>query len=357
MSIISEKFNTKITTLKNEFEVNKNIVHQGIKGGLNENELSSLIRDVIPQKYQVTKGIIENANSEQSNETDILIYDDEVLPLYMKNDLTFVPVEAVKYNFEVKSTLNSTELKTTIGKFERFKSIGGNAPTVLFAFSSDIKGSELNRLKNNDDGFLTNPAISVLCISNKTYYYKTVTEHYLKDYLSNSEFIKLSNKANGLDLDGAVKAMRDLMSNDIALSQLSRSQFALSIQGLIQMNNHMGNFDDKELTVNGNQYGEIKFKIHKWIGIEVENNEIELSFLSGISNTLSKGNFGNYLLSTAVQPPKVFAVCYEDMWGNLSCEDFDENGLNYNTDTATFNFQSSEESSRIIFQLSKAENG
>jgi hypothetical protein len=356
MSIILKKFNNKITTLKNEFEVHKDIVHQGVKGGLNENELSSLIKDVIPQKYRLTKGVIENAGGEQSNETDLLIYDDEVLPLYMKHDLTFVPVEAVKYNFEVKSKLDSTELKTTIGKFERFKRLGGNSPTVLFAFSSDMKGSELNRLRKNDAGFFINPVISVLCVSNKAYYYKTVTEHYLKDHLSNTELTKSFSKTTGLDLDGAVKAMRDLMSNNLALSQMSRSQFALSIQALIQMNDHMSDFDNKKMTINGIKFDEIKFKIHRWIGIEAEDNEIELSILSGISNTLSKGNFGSYLLSAAKQPPRVFAMCCEDMWGNLSCEEFDENGLSDNTDTAHFSFQSGEESSRIIFKLPKTED-
>ena len=105
-----------------------------------------------------------------------------------------MPVEAVKYNFEVKSTLNATELKTTIVKFENFKSIGGHSPTVLFSFSSDIKGSELSRYQKNDDYFFTNPAVSVLCVSNKSYYYKETTENYIKDYLSVGEFIKLFNK-------------------------------------------------------------------------------------------------------------------------------------------------------------------
>lgn len=147
MSIISKKFSEKITTIKNEFEINKDVEHQGTKGSLNENELATLIKDVIPQKYKMSKGIIENADGIQSNETDIIIYDDEILPIYMKNDLAFVPVEAVKYNFEVKSILNSTELQTNISKFEKFKSIGGSSPTALFSFSSDIQGSELSRLK------------------------------------------------------------------------------------------------------------------------------------------------------------------------------------------------------------------
>lgn len=228
---------------------------------------------------------------------------------------------------------------------------------MLFSFSSDIKGSELKRLKNYEQSFFINPSVSVLCTSNKSYYYKSVTEHNIKDYLSNSEFLKLFQKASGIDLDGAIEEMRELMSNDVALTQMSPSQFASSIQGMIRMNAHSASFDDKELTINGLKYSEITFKVHKWVGVEVDSNEVELYFLSGISNTLSKGNFGQYLLNSAVNEPKVFAVCYEDMWGNLSCQDFDENGLDYDSNTVSYSFKLSEESSKVTFKIATKENG
>lgn len=354
MSIISKKFSAKITSLKNEFEVNQDIEHQGVKGGFNEIELASLIKDVIPQRYQVTKGIIENSKGEQSHETDILIYDNEILPLYMKYDLTFVPVEAVKYNFEVKSTLNAAEVKTTIEKFRKFREIGGYAPTVLFGFSSDIKGSELSRLKKYDPDFFINPSVSVLCTSNKSYYFKSVTTHYLKDYAKVSDFLDSTKASGGMDLNGAAEAMRALMRNDDVLSMMSRSQFALAIQSIIIMNDHISSIDDKDLVINGHKLSEITFKIHKWVGVEACNNEVELSFLSGISNTLSKGNFGQYLLSSATHESKVYAICYEDMWGNLSCQDFNENGLHYDCDSVSYSFQTSQESSEIIFNIAAA---
>ncbi|MFQ1752646.1 DUF6602 domain-containing protein [Aeromonas veronii] len=356
MGIISEKFSAKISALKAEFESNKEVVHQGIKGGLNESELSDIIREVIPSRYKLTKGIIENPRGDQSNETDILIYDDEILPAYMKNELAFVPVEAVKYNFEVKSGLNANELKTTIAKFERFKSIGGTSPTVLFSFSSDIDGSELKRLKKYDKNFFTNPAITVLCTSAKSYYFKSVSKHFLKDYISNSDFLKSFQEASKFDFYGAIEAMRELMSNDVALSQMSRSQFALCIQGMIQMNNHSAGIDGKDLTINELKYSEITFNIHKWVGVEMDSNEVELSLLSGISNTLSKGSFGQYLLHSGTHEPKVFAVCYEDMWGNLSCQDFDENGLSYDSDRVKISFKTSKESSKVLFNISDREN-
>lgn len=116
----------------------------------------------------------------------------------------------------------------------------------------------------------------------------------------------------------------------------------------------MNSLGDKGLNVNNVDYNEITFKVHKWIGIEANNNDVELSFLSGISNTLSKGNFGSYLLHGKELDIKIFAVCYEDMWGNLSCQDFNEKGLDYNTDKVSFQYSTDSEATKVIF---KNENG
>lgn len=351
MSIISKKFNSKISSLKSDFSVNKDVVHNGVKGGLNEAGITELIREVIPQRYKITKGIIENNKGEQSNETDIFIYDDEILPAYIKSDLTFVPVEAIKYIFEVKSTLNANELKTTISKFKKFSSIGGTSPTVLFCFSTDIKGSELLRYKNNDANFLTNPAMTVFCVSGKGYYYKDTQTIYLKDCLSAEEFIKKSFEINNLNPKGAIDKLSDMLMNDQLLNSMTRSQFALLIKSSILANSLAKNLNGEKLIVNNIEYSDIKFKIHKWIGVEVTDNDLELAFLSGISNTLSKKSFGKYLLSGKNLNFKVFSICFEDMWGNISCQDFSEKGLRYNTDNISFNFKTSIDSNKIIFEI------
>lgn len=353
MSIISEKISSRIKTLKQEFYVNKNVEHQGVKGGLNEVELIKLIKDVIPRKYEISKGIIENSSGEQSNETDIVIYDNEILPPYINSELAFVPVEAVRYNMEVKSTLTAKELETTIEKFRKFRSIGGRSPTILFAFSSNAKKSELSRYYDNDVNFLTNPAISVLCISDKCYYFKHTETKYLKDYLSNSDIIKNFMKDETFEISNFSNIIQDILKNDDILSKLTRSQFALLLQSSIQAKVICSDVDTKKLTINDINYNEITFKIHQWIGVECcdNNNDVELSFFSGISNTLSKEAFGSYLLKDKKLHLKVFSICYEDMWGNLSCQRFDKNGLDEDLNDVSFDFQSSSEESKITFRL------
>ncbi|MBF9818176.1 hypothetical protein I4P58_14235 [Enterobacter roggenkampii] len=354
MSILSEKILSRIKMLKREFYVNKNIVHQGIKGGMNEVELMSIVKDVIPRRYEISRGVIENACGEQSNETDSIIYDNEILPPYINNDLVFVPVEAVKYNFEIKTTLTLKELETTISKFRRFQSMGGKSPTVLFSFSSNAKQSELARYYGKDCNFLTNPEISVFCVSNKCYYYKHTEIKYLKDYLSNSDVLESFYKQSEFTTDEVLSSLQEILRNDVILSNLTRSQFALLLQSAINAKNSFSDMDSKNLTINGISFSEITFKIHKWIGVECSNDDVELSFFSGISNTLSKEKFGNYLLNERVLDVKVFSVCYEDMWGNISCQKFDWDGVIDNIDEVGFSFQSNSEESKIIFSFKDA---
>lgn len=354
MSIISGKITSRIKTLKQEFSVNRSVEHQGVKGGLNEVELIKIIKDVIPSKYEISKGIVENSSGDQSNETDIIIYDNEILPPYINNDLAFVPVEAVTYNIEVKSTLTAKELETTIVKFRKFRSIGGVSPTVLFAFSSDAKKSELSRYYQKDDEFLTNPAINVLCISDKCYYYKQTETKYLKDYLSNSEIIKNIINRDNLGTENFENVIQEILKNDDILSNLTRAQFATLLQCSIEVKELGSNFDTKELKINGIDFNKITFKIHQWIGVEcsdASDDYVELSFFSGISNTLSKKAFGNYLLNGRSLNPKVFSICYEDMWGNLSCQKFDKNGIGNEFKDVSFSFQSSAEESKITFSF------
>lgn len=349
MSIISDKISSRINTLKNEFSVNKSVEHQGVKGGLNEVELINIIRDVIPTKYEISKGVVENSEGKQSNETDIIIYDNEILPPYISNDLAFVPVEAVKYNLEVKSTLTKKELETTISKFKRFRMIGGASPTVLFSFSSNSSRSELSRYHDNDDDFLTNPAIGVFCVSNKCYYYKSVEVKYLKDYLSNSDIIK--EAMGDFGVSEAEDMIKGALNDNYFLSNLTRSEFALFLQLSILSKKSFSDIDKKNLTINGVDFNKVTFKIHKWIGVECDDNDVELSFFSGISNTLSKQAFGNYLLNGRKHDPKVFSICYEDMWGNLSCQEFNKNGLSHDLNNVGFKFETSPNESKIKFHF------
>lgn len=346
MPIISKQFNSKVTALKDRFKANKEIGHNGVKGFSNEEELSDLLREVVPQKYKLGSGVIENSNGEQSSESDIFIYDDEILPPYIKKSKTFSPVEAVKYLFEVKSSLNSKELKTTVKKFNKFKAIGGLSPTALFSFSSALKGSELSRYHKIDNDFFTCPAISVLCVSGKCFYRKITKEYYIKNYHSEDKLVKhLIDKEMNPKL---IEVFRNLLTDDSFLNKLSRSKFAQMIKSSIVFENQIDNYKDKKLILNGFNYSNTTFKIHQWIGFESTSNDVELSFLSEVSSSLSIENMGKYL-TDAQGKVKIFANCCEDMWGNISGQDFNSNGLGYDL-TVQPNFEIKDGIPRIFIE-------
>ncbi|MFW2552630.1 DUF6602 domain-containing protein [Aliarcobacter butzleri] len=342
MGIIKDKINEDINKLKREFENNKGIKHQGLKGSFNENELNELIEKIIPKKYIITKGTIENSNNEQSNETDIIIYDNEILPYYFKKDISFIPVEAVKYIFEVKSSLNATELKTTMDKFRKYREIGGNSSTVLFAYSSDIEGNEIERYKKLDTNFFTNSLIDILCVSDKSYYIKVCDEYYLKDYTSNEEFLKYLAKGGGVNCEEEMKLIEDKLFDDKLLNNLSIAELVSNLENRILYKINIRDINKVNVIIKDVELNKIKFKIHKWIQVEkkdvdIENYEI-LALLSGLSNTLSKEDFGKYLLNKSEENFKICGLCYEDMWGNISCEHFDTSGLKCNPKKFKFNF-------------------
>lgn len=356
MNLISEKFNNKISALKNSAISNKNIIHQGIKGRLNEEELYDLIKEVISSRYKFGTGAIINSHGNQSNETDIFIYDDSILPTYVKNTVTFAPIEAIKYVFEVKTTLNPNEIKTSIKKFRNLISIGCNSPRVLFSFFSNLKksnNSELERYEKYDDLFFTNPAVTVLCISNKAYYFFETTEHYLKD------FVKVDDVMHQLgcgidDINKFSIAIDDLLKDDITLGNMTRSQLMLLIKSSLQIDNLKRREFDKcdNFKINGFDFNKIKFKIHKWIGVEAENNNVELSFLSGISNTLSHSSFGNYLINDKIKG-NIYTVCYEDMWGNISFKEFYPEGLECDLKLDKYNLILNESHKELKLIISK----
>ena len=60
--------------------------------------------------------------------------------------------------------------------------------------------------------------------------------------------------------------------------------------------------------------------------------------------------FSNYLLNGKNIESKVFSVCYEDMWGNISCQDYNEKGLDYNPNVVGFSFEMEGDSKKITFE-------
>jgi hypothetical protein len=82
-----------------------------LKGELRELFVSEVLKCYLSYPFEIGSGIIINQRGDESNQTDIIIYDASVLPPFIKGQhLGVYPAECVLATVEVKSNLGPDEL-------------------------------------------------------------------------------------------------------------------------------------------------------------------------------------------------------------------------------------------------------
>lgn len=158
--------------------------HHGLAGEIRELAAQKCVEPFLTQSFRCGTGKVIDSLGNKSDQTDIVVFHKKtVAPVLLSSQLGLFPVECVRYAFEVKSTLSATEIKDANAKFRalaKLKSypktdangsvIGGPMPaSVLFAFSSDIVGDELERyIRHTEDN---SPPCTVLCVLGKGYWW------------------------------------------------------------------------------------------------------------------------------------------------------------------------------------------
>lgn len=167
--------------------------HPGLRGRVREIVTEKLLKPILPPGIEIGTGKITDSKNNFSAETDLIIYSRLTLPPLIYGHSTGVfPVESCLYAIEVKSQLNATELKSSIDKFKRLRSlqylesfyplnfvnpIGPACSFVipaLFAFSTDLSESgktEIERYRENDETADISPIIPVLCVPGRGYWW------------------------------------------------------------------------------------------------------------------------------------------------------------------------------------------
>jgi|CXWL01.1.fsa_nt_gi hypothetical protein len=98
---LQEQLETNLRTGQNALS------HPTSKGDSTELDWVKVLKDHLPQRYQVSKGFVIDSNGKKSEQIDVVIYDWQYTPLlYNKNEQRFIPAESVYAVFEVKQTLN-----------------------------------------------------------------------------------------------------------------------------------------------------------------------------------------------------------------------------------------------------------
>ena len=81
--------------------------HRLTKGELRELFVTNILKSFLTKQFDIGTGIIINQKEEQSNQTDIIIYDNRILPPFIKEQhIGVYPAESVVGVIEVKSKLD-----------------------------------------------------------------------------------------------------------------------------------------------------------------------------------------------------------------------------------------------------------
>lgn len=91
------------------------VKHNGSKGTIREDQVADFLREQLPGRYQVVRGELIDSEGNRSRQLDTIIIDrNSAAPFLRGRDTSewILPVEAALAVIEVKSQLNSTELRS-----------------------------------------------------------------------------------------------------------------------------------------------------------------------------------------------------------------------------------------------------
>ncbi len=89
----------------------RDLNHKLTKGELRELFISEILRAFLTKQFDVGSGVVINQKGFQSNQIDIIIYDNRILPPFIREQhLGIYPAESVLATIEVKSNLTKYEI-------------------------------------------------------------------------------------------------------------------------------------------------------------------------------------------------------------------------------------------------------
>lgn len=197
-NIIAESLlaSCKSAIIKAKSQENKG--HSGFRGQILEILTGDIITPIIPPEVCIASGQLISRSGEFSPQIDVVLYARSIMPPFLfdhKNG--HIPVESALYCIEVKSKLNSTQMKLAVKSARATRALPvvatehwaptGNPQELvrgmttgtplpinaLFAFSSDLNdpAREIARYRKLDPDADTLPAIQVICICGSGYWF------------------------------------------------------------------------------------------------------------------------------------------------------------------------------------------
>jgi hypothetical protein len=128
-----------------DFETIRDETHPGIKGKTREGIVRDFLRKYLPKRFGIAYGKVVSSNGNSSKEQDIIIYDEENCPIFFQEeDIKIIPCEEVYAVIQVKSYLNSEELKDCVENIRSVKVLPKTAyyEQGLFSHHVNLYGKE-----------------------------------------------------------------------------------------------------------------------------------------------------------------------------------------------------------------------
>jgi len=156
------------------------VEHNGLRGALREMVVRQLLHPLLPPDVGIGTGVVISAAGQQSKQTDIILYDKNLIPPLLLADQGLFPIESVLVSIEVKSILTQSELLVAHRAAEllnTFTILPGlyteagepiqhtqiSPPSALIAFGSDLTAStELERYQRLLVG--SQQELGVICV-------------------------------------------------------------------------------------------------------------------------------------------------------------------------------------------------
>jgi hypothetical protein len=98
----------------------------GLVGSAREAEVRRKLEKLLPEKVTVATGCVIDSYGSASRQADVVIHERDNCPVFSINDApeaTYIPGEGTVAAGEIKSTLNTAELKDSVEKIRKIKSL------------------------------------------------------------------------------------------------------------------------------------------------------------------------------------------------------------------------------------------
>lgn len=121
-------------------------------GDYSESIFREFLANYVPKGFEVSKGIVLFAGN-PSNECDIIIYDAAMyVPLFKSGELVLMENEGVRAVIEVKSEINTEQLKKALQHLEKIKKLDKELPCYLVGFNTGLSISTIRKRASKIDG-------------------------------------------------------------------------------------------------------------------------------------------------------------------------------------------------------------